>query len=153
MNTFKKYVFDGFGPWGRMKPALFPYNFLRVVVEYNKRSCIVSIQIDRASAGCTKLSSAEKATDTEEADEFGYTTSKSVLLPFFSRLVSWYSMYVMLFAQAPSIALNNLSRERSTLPYATSLTQCRRLSLSRRMCNNALQADCCVRVVSCLNVI
>ena len=83
MNTFKKYVFDGFGPWGRMKPALFPYNFLRVVVEYNKRSCIVSIQIDRASAGCTKLSSAEKATDTEEADEFGYTTSKSVLLPFF----------------------------------------------------------------------
>lgn len=32
--------------------------------------------MDRSSAGCIKLTAAEKAGETETPDEFGYTTSK-----------------------------------------------------------------------------
>ena len=48
------------------------------------------LQIDRASAGHCKLTSAEKQEETEEPDDFGYTQSKSpvILLMFWSSPLS-----------------------------------------------------------------
>lgn len=37
------------------------------------------LQIDRASAGNVKRSKEEVAADPEEEDDFGYTTSKSII--------------------------------------------------------------------------
>lgn len=73
-------------------PFFFILNVLLLVIRiFNKKK--KNTQIERASAGNTKLTAAEKASDPDQPDEFGYTQSKCHVILIFCVKCLWRALW------------------------------------------------------------